>query len=144
MIKRLVAIALSLLVWGGTLSAQAAPIQQTQVTHQKVAEPDGISPRYVLISSIHGNTSVKDGKVWATGTVSGDCTYASVTITLQYFDAGKWQDSTSWSATGKSSATKSASKTATPGLLYRTKIYGYVSKGSVTDSETIYTKVVGA
>ena len=140
--KRLGAIVILLLLVIGTASAQATPV--AQATDELTVSGEDITPRYVLISSIHGNTTVKNGKVYLTGTVSGDCTYAKVTVTLQYFSGGKWHDDISRSATGTKSATKSTSTTATPGMIYRTKIYGYVSKGSVSDSDTIYTKVVGA
>ncbi|WP_102410871.1 hypothetical protein [Beduinella massiliensis] len=141
--KQFGAIALALLVLSGTASAQAASVVEKAASRIE-QQADGIAPAYVLISSIHGNTSVKDGKVYLTGTVSGDCTYAKVTITLQYFEDGKWKNGSSWSATGEKSATKSTSTTAKAGMIYRTKIYGYVSKGASTDSATLYTKVVGA
>ena len=138
--KKMGAIILALLLAGGVVNVQAVQ----EPLEQAVVASEGISPRYLLISSIHGNTTVLDGSVYSTGTVSGDCTYAKVTITLQNFKDGKWQNVCSWSATGEKSATKSANTKATPGMIYRTKIYGYVSKGETTDSTTLYTKVVGA
>lgn len=141
MSRKMGGIALALLVMGCTVNAQAAPVR---IVPNHVVQEADISPRYVLISSIHGDTSVSNGKVYLSGTVSADSTYAKVTITLQSFQDGKWQKVASWSATGEKSATKSANTTATPGMIYRTKIYGYVSKDATTDSATLYTKVVGA
>lgn len=110
------------------------------------AVAEGISPRYSMISSIHGACYIENGTLDLSGTVTARAKtdYAKVTLTLQAHIGGKWKNQGSWSATGTITATKMKELPAERDVLYRLKITGYVSNSESGEKEstTIYSDVV--